>query len=78
MVNHGKIASCLRKLPVLMRHVGKRTGYKIVDRLGLSAEIIPHMLGTNRLPLGVRGMYCYWRTGAAVVAQNALRYLEVK
>jgi predicted phage gp36 major capsid-like protein len=61
-----------------MRHVGKRTGYKIVDRLGLSAEIIPHMLGTNRLPLGVRGMYCYWRTGAAVVAQNALRYLEVK
>jgi HK97 family phage major capsid protein len=53
-------------------------GYKIVDRLGLSAEIIPHMLGTNRLPLGVRGMYCYWRTGAAVVAQNAFRYLEVK
>lgn len=52
--------------------------YKIVDRLGLSAEILPHMLGTNRLPLGVRGMYCYWRTGAAVVAQNALRYLEVK
>jgi HK97 family phage major capsid protein len=53
-------------------------GYKIVDRLGLSAELIPHMLGSNRLPLGVRGLYCYWRTGAAVVAQNAFRYLEVK
>jgi HK97 family phage major capsid protein len=53
-------------------------GYKIVDRLGMSAELIPHMLGSNRLPLGTRGLYCYWRTGAAVVAQNALRYLEVK
>jgi HK97 family phage major capsid protein len=55
-----------------------RTGYKIVDRLGLSAEILPHMLGSNRLPLGVRGIYVYWRTGAGVVAVNAFRYLEVK
>jgi HK97 family phage major capsid protein len=53
-------------------------GYKIVDRLGMSAELIPHMLGSNRLPLGTRGLYAYWRTGAAVVAQNAFRYLEVK
>jgi HK97 family phage major capsid protein len=55
-----------------------QAAYKIVDRLGLSAEIIPHMLGASQRPLGVRGMYCYRRTGAAVVAQNALRYLEVK
>jgi HK97 family phage major capsid protein len=55
-----------------------RTGYKIVDRIGLSAKILPHMLGTNRLPLGVRGLYVYWRTGAGVVAVNAFRYLEVK
>jgi HK97 family phage major capsid protein len=55
-----------------------KTGYKIVDRIGMVAEILPHMLGTNRLPLGVRGMYCYWRTGAGVVAVNAFRYLEVK
>jgi HK97 family phage major capsid protein len=55
-----------------------RTGYKIVDRIGMTAELIPHMLGTNRLPLGVRGLYCYWRTGAGVVAVNAFRYLEVK
>jgi HK97 family phage major capsid protein len=55
-----------------------KTGYRIVDRLGLQAEILPHMLGATRLPLGVRGMYCYWRTGAAVTGQNALRYLEVK
>ncbi len=55
-----------------------KVGYKIVDRLGMSAELIPHMMGTNRLPLGTRGLYAYWRTGAAVVAKNAFRYLEVK
>ena len=32
----------------------------------------------TRLPLGVRGLYYYWRTGAGVIAPNALRYLEVK
>ncbi len=55
-----------------------RTGYKIVDRIGMQSELIPHMLGTNRLPLGTRGLYVYWRTGAGVVAVNAFRYLEVK
>jgi HK97 family phage major capsid protein len=56
-----------------------RTGYKIVDRMGMTAELIPHMLGlTNNLPTGTRGLYTYWRTGAGVIAQNAFRYLEVK
>jgi hypothetical protein len=44
----------------------------------MSAELIPHMMGATRLPLGVRGLYCYWRTGPGVIAPNALRYLEVK
>ena len=47
------------------------TGCKIVERLGMSVELIPHMLGTHRLPLGVRGLYVYWRTGAGVIAPNA-------
>jgi predicted phage gp36 major capsid-like protein len=55
-----------------------RTAVKVVDRLGLSAELVPHLVGSNHLPLGVRGLYVYWRSGAAVVAQNALRYLESK
>jgi HK97 family phage major capsid protein len=55
------------------------TAVKIVDRMGMQAELIPHMVGAaNRLPIGVRGLYCWWRSGAGVVAQNALRYLEVK
>jgi HK97 family phage major capsid protein len=57
---------------------GNWKGYKVVDRLGLQAELLPHMLGTNRLPLGVRGLYCYWRTGAGVISPNHFRYLEVK
>jgi HK97 family phage major capsid protein len=53
--------------------------YRIVDRLGMSVEIVQHLVGTttNR-PTGQRGIFAYWRTGAGVVAQNALRYLESK
>jgi HK97 family phage major capsid protein len=56
-----------------------RAAYKIVDRLGMSVELIPHLFGAgNRFPTGQRGLYCYWRTGAGVVAHNALRYLETR
>jgi HK97 family phage major capsid protein len=57
--------------------VGDFSKYKIVDRLGIGVELIPHMMGSSRLPLGVRALYCYWRTGAAVIGQNAFRYLQV-
>jgi HK97 family phage major capsid protein len=54
-------------------------GYTIVDRLGITAELIPHLFGaTNRYPTGQRGLYVYGRTGANVVVPNAFRYLEVK
>jgi len=56
-----------------------RTGFKIVDRIGMQAEFIPHIFGLARgYPTGQRGLYCYWRTSSGVVAPNALRYLEVK
>jgi HK97 family phage major capsid protein len=56
-----------------------RAGFKIVDRLGMTAEVISHALDvTNNMPTGERMLYCYWRTGSAVVAPNALRYLEIK
>ena len=54
------------------------TAYRIVDRMGMSAEIVSHLVGANHRPTGQRGIFCWWRTGAAVVAQNALRYLESK
>lgn len=55
------------------------TGVRIVDRIGLSVELLPHLFGAaqGNLPLGQRGLYAWWRVGSGVVAQNALRYLEV-
>jgi len=59
--------------------LGDWKSYKIVDRIGASMELVPHLFGaTNRYPIGARGFYYYWRTGAGVVKPNGLRYLEVK
>jgi HK97 family phage major capsid protein len=54
-------------------------GYQIVDRLGITAEIIPHLFGAaqGNLPTGQRGLYVYGRTGAGVIVPNAFRYGEV-
>jgi HK97 family phage major capsid protein len=55
-----------------------KRAYRIVDRLGGTAELVPFVMNTTGLPSGARGIYYYWRTGSAVVNPNALRYLEVK
>jgi HK97 family phage major capsid protein len=55
-----------------------RTAFKIIDRIGMEAELVPNLFGASGRPTGQRGIYAFWRTGTAVVAQNALRYLEVK
>jgi HK97 family phage major capsid protein len=54
------------------------SGYRILDRLGSTAEIVPHVMTTTGLPSGARGIYYRWHTGAAVVNANAFRYLEIK
>ncbi|MFI9817580.1 phage major capsid protein [Saccharothrix variisporea] len=51
--------------------------YWIVDRLGFSLELVPHLLGTNRRPSGQRGFYAYWRVGADSVNDRAFRLLNV-
>ncbi|MET0306294.1 MAG: phage major capsid protein [Solirubrobacterales bacterium] len=53
-------------------------GFKIVDRVGLTVEVIPHLFGENNRPIGARGFYAYWRTGSKVVNKAALRTLKVK
>jgi HK97 family phage major capsid protein len=56
---------------------GDFSNYYIADRLGMTAEIIPHLFGaTNRFPTGQRGIYAYWRCGAKTVVKEAFRYLE--
>lgn len=54
---------------------GDFSKYKIIDRVGLTVDVIPHLFGTNRRPTGERGIYAYWRNGAKVVATNAFRAL---
>ena len=52
--------------------------YKIIDRIGMDIEVIPHLFGaTNRFPTGQRGFYAYWRNNAKVLDANAFRVLTI-
>jgi HK97 family phage major capsid protein len=59
--------------------VGDYTKFKIVDRIGMSIELIPHLFGPaqGQLPTGQRGYFSYWRTGAKVLDANAFRVLKL-
>jgi HK97 family phage major capsid protein len=48
----------------------------IVDRVGMSADLIPHLVGTNHRPTGQRGLYFFWRNGSEVVNAAAFRTLQ--
>lgn len=50
-------------------------GFIIVDRIGMSIELIPHLFGANRRPTGQRGIYAIWRNGSKVLNPNAFRVL---
>jgi hypothetical protein len=49
----------------LIAILGDFRHYVIVDRIGMTIELIPHLVGTNRRPTGQRGLYAYWRNSAA-------------
>jgi HK97 family phage major capsid protein len=52
--------------------------FLIVDRIGSTLEIVPHVFGPNRRPTGQRGGFFYWRSGSAVLVESAFRWLSVK
>ena len=53
--------------------------YKIVDRIGLDVEVIPHLFGaSNRYPTGQRGIYAMWRNTARVLSAAAFQVLQTK
>ena len=57
---------------------GDFSNYVIVDRIGLSIELVPHLLHTsNNLPSGKRGILAWFRTGADSVNDSAFRLLNV-
>jgi HK97 family phage major capsid protein len=58
--------------------IGDFSYYLIADRVGMNIEVIPHMFATaNNRPSGQRGLYCYWRNSAVVLAWQAFRTLKV-
>lgn len=57
---------------------GDFRNYLILDRVGLSVELVPHLFGTtNNRPIGMRGWYGWWRTGADSINDKAFRLLQV-
>lgn len=59
--------------------LGDFSQFVIVDRLGASAEFVPHLFSTgNGRPTGERGMYFRFRNGSGVVNTNAFRLLVDK
>lgn len=58
--------------------LGDWTNYKIVDRVGLNWELVPHLFATaNNRPNGQRGFLAWGRTGADSVNDNAFRMLSI-
>lgn len=58
--------------------LGDFSNYVIVDRIGLSVELVPHLFSTsNNRPTGQRGILGWFRTGANAVNAAAFRLLNV-
>ncbi|MGW1801542.1 phage major capsid protein [Streptomyces sp. NPDC001984] len=56
---------------------GDFSSYVIADRVGMTVEFIPHLVGANRRPTGQRGWYAYYRVGADSVNDGAFRLNKV-
>ncbi|MGW6295634.1 phage major capsid protein [Streptomyces sp. NPDC055058] len=57
---------------------GDLSNYVIADRLGMTVEFIPHLVGSNRRPTGQRGWYAYYRVGADSVNDAGMRVLNLE
>lgn len=58
--------------------VGDWSKYVIVDRVGMTVELVPHLFHTgNNRPSGQRGLIAWWRTGAELIDDNAIVTLSI-
>lgn len=58
--------------------LGDWSNYVVVDRLGMTLELVPHLFATaTNYPNGTRGFYGYARTGADSVNDGGFRMLNV-
>jgi HK97 family phage major capsid protein len=52
--------------------IGDFKQYAIVDRIGATIELVPHLFGASaRRPTGQRGFYQHWRVGADALVTGA-------
>lgn len=58
--------------------LGDFSYFLIVDRVGMSIELVQHLMGSNRRPTGQRGFYAYWRNNCKVLAPEAFRVLKAR
>jgi HK97 family phage major capsid protein len=57
--------------------VGDLQNYVVARRTGLTAELVPHLIGTTSgRPTGSRGLFCYARVGGNVVNSAGLRLIN--
>ncbi len=54
---------------------GDFSQFLIVDRIGMSVELVPHLFGENQRPTGQRGLYAIWRNDSKILVDNAFRVL---
>lgn len=58
--------------------VGDYQKYIMLDRVGMSVELVPHLFNTTtNLPDGRRGFYAWWRVGADSLDRLAFRLLSI-
>ena len=50
--------------------------YAIVDRVGTTIEVVPHVFGANHRPTGQRGFLMHWRVGSDVLVPDAFRLTD--
>jgi HK97 family phage major capsid protein len=56
---------------------GDYSQFVIVERVGLSVEVIPHLFDGDGKPTGQRGLFAYWRNNSQILVPNAFRLLVV-
>lgn len=54
---------------------GDFSNFLIVDRIGMSVELIPQVFGTNGRPTGQRGIYAIWMNNSKVLVDAAFKVL---
>lgn len=54
---------------------GDFDNFLIVDRVGMSVELIPQVFGANRRPTGQRGIYAIWMNNSKILVDAAFKVL---